>query len=274
MRLNYSQQYPVLYRVFTVKFYVFVLFCGFIFSTQAKIIDTGLVVIGDDLFLGVQPTSIIEANSSEKDPESILDSPKPLSIIFQNPIPFSLDNITKLNQISLLNAFEIDASLYFVIWDSDDVIKVNVRSFDNIWSNSETLTNVTLDPGDYRIAVVGQCFKKKGHNFEPQGWNNTCKTGNSGNSSYDDFGFWNIELDVETLPPSTVNHFRIEHPDSALTCEPALVTIKACSTDASDTTCELADVDENIELRVSTKTALTIFLLDWSMVRQRLVSKV
>jgi len=66
----------------------------------------------------------------------------------------------------------------------------------------------------------------------------------------DDISWDDIVLVFEDDTPA-VNHYRIIHPDNALTCELANVKVQACSNSNTADSCELAGVNESIDLSVN-----------------------
>ena len=75
----------------------------------------------------------------------------------------------------------------------------------------------------------------------------------------DDISWDDIVLTFEAHT-SAVNHYRIIHSDTALTCESASVTVQACSNDAADGRCDIADVDEDVQLTIDNSNNNTVAL--------------
>jgi len=162
--------------------------CGFfllsftwVSTVAADVYLTGEIKIGDNDTQHIEPNNMLQTNRWHGEFEPV------------NPIHFNLSDDVTLTQIQLQSSLGISGSLYFVIWDKDNVIKVNRRSSSATLGHSE-FYDKTLIAGDYKLAVVGQCFKKTGGSWNPDGWSDTCS---SGNRSYDDFSFQGITLKTD-----------------------------------------------------------------------------
>ena len=156
------------------------------FSAGADVLLTGSMKVGDNDSKRIHPRYLLTAKDSKtndklKDPQA------------SNPINFHLSKDINLTQIRLDNAKSINASLYFVIWNSRDQVMVNTRSTSYLYSSSQLL-NTRLPAGDYKLVVVGQCFNRGG---KPKGWSNRCGK----NWDYEDFSFSDIQL----ITPQTSN---------------------------------------------------------------------
>jgi MSHA biogenesis protein MshQ len=138
----------------------------------------GEIKIGDNDFEPIEPNNMLQENWRTGVFEPI------------KPIHFNLSESITLTEIQLNGADEISGSLYFVIWDQYNNVIVNRRSASFEFWRSQ-YSRQTLAAGDYKIAVVGQCFKRTGGSWRPEGWRNTCS---SGNRTYDDFSFQGITL--------------------------------------------------------------------------------
>lgn len=159
----------------------FILLCGLIVSSyaHADIVLKGKMKIGDNNSKRIHPRYLLTANNSNG--HSKLNNPRAL-----NPIHFNLTKPIDLTQIRLLDAKSIDASLYFVIWDSSNKVVVNTYSSSSWYANSQYF-NEKLPAGDYKLVIVGQCFNRGG---KAKGWSNNCGK----NWNYEDFSFKNIKL--------------------------------------------------------------------------------
>lgn len=138
----------------------------------------GEIKIGDNDYEHIVPNNMLQENWRTGVFEPV------------NPIHFNLSKSINLTEIQLKTAREISGSLYFVIWDKYNNVIVNRRSASFEFWRSQ-YSRQTLAAGDYKIAVVGQCFKRRGGSWRPEGWRNTCS---SGNRTYDDFSFQGITL--------------------------------------------------------------------------------
>jgi hypothetical protein len=172
-----------------IKFsYILLLTLACLSNVQAKkdkdVELVGRILIGDNDFEHIKPNFFLQANDSAVG--SNLVNPKPL-----NPIHFNLSDDVKLKEIELKDTKKtIDGKLYFVIWNSVGAVVVNVRSDrkgkDKNKNNRVQFANPVLLPkGDYRIAIVGQCFD--GNNA--LGWKSECQ-----GFDYDDFEFNSIKF--------------------------------------------------------------------------------
>jgi len=168
-------------RVNTFNAQCVALLLGFFisFTASADIVLKGSMKVGDNNSKRIHPRYLLSAADSKTNEK--LKSPRAL-----NPVNFHLSKDINLTQIRLENAASINASLYFVIWDSNGQVRVNSRSTSYLYSNSQRL-DTDLPAGDYKIAVVGQCFNPGGH---PKGWRNSCNK----NWDHEDFSFTDITL--------------------------------------------------------------------------------
>ena len=171
------------------------------FSVQAKdIVLKGEISIGDNNTDAINPRFMLTATGSNN---SGLLNPRPV-----NPINFNLTQDIRLKKIELIDIDDVDARLYFVVWDAIGNVVINARSFldkngrthaDHAHAHfdNDPLKPVLMKAGDYRIAIVGQCFNKKG---KPVGWKKSC----SGKFNHEDFDFENIKL--KTVSNTTKNN--------------------------------------------------------------------
>ncbi|WP_392340281.1 DUF6701 domain-containing protein [Moritella marina] len=174
--------------VMTSKYHFVALFIAIFvtFTASADIVLKGKMKVGDNDTKRIHPQYLVSANNSKGN--TSLQAPYAL-----NPIHFNLSTAITLTQIKLLNAASINASLYFVIWDSHNRVRVNTYSSSYLYSTSQYL-NTDLPAGDYKIVVVGQCFNRGG---KAKGWSNNCGK----NWNYEDFSFSDIAL----VTPQTSN---------------------------------------------------------------------
>lgn len=174
--------------VMTFKYHFVALFIAIFvtFTASADIVLKGKMKVGDNDTKRIHPQYLVSANNSKGN--ASLQAPYAL-----NPIHFNLSTAITLTQIKLLNAASINASLYFVIWDSHNRVRVNTYSSSYLYSTSQYL-NTDLPAGDYKIVVVGQCFNRGG---KAKGWSNNCGK----NWNYEDFSFSDIAL----VTPQTSN---------------------------------------------------------------------
>ncbi len=142
----------------------------------ANVILTGQMIVGDNDASAIEPRFIIQ--------ENYLGRWQP-----ENAINFHLSEKILLKNIRLENAYGIDAQLYFVIWDNrNNVVYDKMSSY---YDYSQTATgNTELVAGDYQLAVVGQCYDRRGNAL---GWANDCKN-DVWKGDSEDFGFTNITL--------------------------------------------------------------------------------
>ncbi|GIC82805.1 DUF6701 domain-containing protein [Moritella sp. F3] len=168
-------------RVNTFSAQCVALLLGFLisFTVSADVVLKGGMKIGDNNTKRIHPRYLLSAADSKTNEN--LNNPRVL-----NPINFHLSKDINLTQIRLENAASINASLYFVIWDSSGQVRVNSRSTSYLYANSQRL-DADLPAGNYKLAVVGQCFNRGGH---PKGWRNSCNK----NWDYEDFSFTDITL--------------------------------------------------------------------------------
>jgi len=174
------------FNTFVYQCFALLLGLSVAFSAGADVLLTGSMKVGDNDSKRIHPRYLLSAKDSKtndklKDPQA------------SNPINFHLSKDINLTQIRLDNAKSINASLYFVIWNSRDQVMVNTRSTSYLYSSSQLL-NTRLPAGDYKLVIVGQCFNPGG---KPKGWSNSCGK----NWDYEDFSFSDIQL----ITPQTSN---------------------------------------------------------------------
>ncbi|QUM78266.1 hypothetical protein HWV00_19730 [Moritella sp. 24] len=178
------------------------------FAVEAKIVLKGEIAMGDNNFDRIIPTYMLRADGNDYYNDALFN-PTPV-----NPIHFNLTEDILLKKIKLEDIDNTSGRLYFVIWDSRGNVVVNARShldkngkehadnghahFDN-----DPLAPVSLAKGDYRIAIVGQCFSGQ----TPTGWSNNCR---SYGNNYDDFEFEDIKLETVSKDSKTESFMFIE----------------------------------------------------------------
>jgi len=167
------------FNTFSYKYIALLLCFSVAFSAGADVLLTGSMKVGDNDTKRIHPRYLLSAKDSKTNDK--LEDPQA-----SNPINFHLSKDINLTQIRLDNAKSINASLYFVIWNSRDQVMVNTRSTSYLYSSSQSL-NTRLRAGDYKLVIVGQCFNPGG---KPKGWSNSCGK----NWDYEDFSFSDIQL--------------------------------------------------------------------------------
>lgn len=176
-----------------MKKYFIVFFVSLLSMTvNAKdIVLNGYINIGDNDHDALNPTYML-SSAGDNWLNDGLSSPSPIK-----PIHFHLSELKTLKGIELLNAGGMDGRLYFVIWNAVGDVVVNTRSQSNRYADADIDSRgVSLDAGDYRLAVVGQCF----YSFISAGWSDNCYSVIGG--TYDDFSFEDIKLKIDE--PSNV----------------------------------------------------------------------
>lgn len=178
-----------------MKKYFIVFFISLLSMTvNAKdIVLNGYINIGDNDEDAIYPTHMLRALDSGWWVDALIN-PVPV-----NPIHFHLSEAKVLKKIELLDIEDADDRLYFVIWNANGDVVVNTRSHEDkngkehaghghAHFENDPYAPVSLPAGDYRLAVVGQCF------FAgiARGWSNICVGG-----TQDDFEFEDIKLKMD-----------------------------------------------------------------------------
>lgn len=177
-------------------------------------------------------------------------------------ISFELKQSFRLRRIVLKNSSDIDNRLYFVIWDENENVVVNTISKTKRKQFNQSLKfNKQLDAGKYKIAIASQC-RTRFLNIS-LGWSDPCSflffPGN-----WDDFSYRKIQLNGKKIK-SKVNHYRIIHPTSALTCDSESITVQACSNAPNAKSCKLT-TGKNITINKNNKKWKTVNLSSGSAV--------
>ena len=212
-------------------------------------IEKGMKV-GDSKLSYINPSHIISADDTPSG--EILRNPK----VTGKVIDFTLKTSFRLKRIRLKRARGLSNRLYFLIWKKGETIPIiNSISIPNKSKYKESeVINRELSPGEYQIAVVGQCYGKPRYGRSRYiGWRQQCNS----YFGFDDFQFKGIRL-VGKKIKNAVTHYRIQHPSSALTCDVASIDVQACKNKVTDKFCNVADVSTTVKLRIDNRSSQTV----------------